>query len=1189
MRKLFAYAVCVAVIAALVGCLRGPAAGPAAPPAVEPVAEPAAAAEAAPEAGLASQVLEMTGARTKIVWAHQVGSQEKKHGSSSPDFELMGFDTGEGKSRVILPGPASYGNPSITSDGTRVVFTDVPNLKIYVVDWDGKNKKPFADGFALCTWVDPNTGTQWVYAGVAEFHSPIHRYQLDNPEVKKLVWSKVCSCSNGWQVSADGTRMGSEFPHPAAGVGVLPDGPWYHYGQGCEGCLAPDNSYRFFHMGESAGHSGVMMYDGGGLNKRMVPFVDLPGGRRGQDSWNPRWTTDVRFLTVSSPNGGPKQELYLGEFDEGFTRVLRWIRITERPGQDLCSHAWIDPGLGSRAGEVPLTVQFAAPPGGGQWKWDYGDGTKETAPAARHTYKKAGQYTVAARLGDTLVKGIVQAYPAKAPSVTKVVFYDEAHMALSFNEKIQLKDAKFSLKSGAPVKSHALTPDATRLRFELGGGNGKDDLLHAEGIYDFAQVPNSLAKRTIKIERPAWPSSRSGLEFLWEGNKRQNFQYDANAGAFTNAQTRLKGPARYGRFGEMALQGGVIHAIDAGKGVYEACRKSNQVTVEAVVLPANIYQGWAGGPRSIISCGWGGQRDSVNFRLAQEHDKLVMYLRQRSAENNRTSVERTELCAITDVAPSHVIVSYKPGELTCYLNGKRVIQTDALTGTLQWNRPPVQQGLNFGGIRPHNQPFWVVRATLPAFPVWRGTLEGVAMYSRALGAEEAAANFAAYDAIMKARTVAPRIKLRAKLAAKSDTPNAREIAPYRDALAVYEYDVEEILSGKYGPKKIRVAQWGLIDTRPAPVSAAAIGSTAVLVVEPFSDHPQLEAEMMSDTLEENYDLDLYADLANGPTGKPRLTAIRIRPYEVWLPPSEKLQLRALTYDQYFNQIKTKVKWSVKPGGSIDVGTAYGAGHSFPEARQPGKGTIDANGLFTGTDGTVTIAAAGADNPKVKGTSIIGVGDYPGVHPCRGMPLSLAAGNGGGNGFKGDIDRMRVYRRVLTPEEIADHAAGKGLEAKDADLVADWTFDRREGKAYPNLAADGLAANVSGTVEHVDDGEGGYIRLTGKGYLKVNPDPRLEISKDLTLEAWIRTKEGGHLFARTRVWSWGFSFSIKQQQMILDGLRRSWSALETGYKFAPDKWTHVVGVLGHGGLWQIYADGKLLKGYKTKPMIIRPSN
>ncbi|NQT20432.1 MAG: hypothetical protein HQ592_12050 [Planctomycetes bacterium] len=192
---------------------------------------------------------------------------------------------------------------------------------------------------------------------------------------------------------------------------------------------------------------------------------------------------------------------------------------------------------------------------------------------------------------------------------------------------------------------------------------------------------------------PAWPAGRSNLVFLWEGNKKQNFQYDVNAGAFTDAQMRVRGTARYDRFGEMALQGGVVFAVEAGQWIYRECSKSNQLTVEAVVLPANIYQGWPGGPRSIISCGSSGRPDAVNFRLAQEGDKLVMYLRQRPGENNRgrVSVERTELCAITDEAPSHVVVSYKPGELVCYLNGKPAIKTDAITGTLQWSSPPGQR------------------------------------------------------------------------------------------------------------------------------------------------------------------------------------------------------------------------------------------------------------------------------------------------------------------------------------------------------------------------------------------------------------------------------------------------------------------------------------------------------------------
>ena len=579
-----------------------------------------------------------------------------------------------------------------------MVYTDVSTGTIYVVDWDGSNKKAIAKGFALCTWIDPNNGTQWVYAGKAENQPPIHRYQIDHPEVSQLVWSRACSCTHGWQVSADGTRMGSLFPHPTAGVGILPDGPFYAYGNGCEANLARDNSYRFFHMGESIAHGGVNMYDANGNNKRVVPF-NIPGLPPRQESWAPRWSTDTRFLTVSSPNSGPKQELYLGQFDDSYTQVVRWIKITDQAGGDLCSDSWIDSGLGFRAGEVPITVQFTAPDAEGECAWDYGDGTKETAPAGKHTYTKPGTYSVTATRGGMREKGTVQASRAKAPSVTQVVFYDELHLALNFDERVQLKGAGLALKSGVAVKDSSLTPDGTRTRIELGGPIVAADTLTLDGIYDNAQVPNPLDKKDLRIQRPAWPSGRAGLVFLWEGDKKQNFQYDVNAKAFTGAHVRLQGAARYGRFGEMNLQGGVIFAVDAGRAIYDACTKSNQLTVQAAVLPANLHQGTAQRPTPIVSCDMGGGVDNVDFRLAQEADRLVFHLRNRSANpaQEGREVQRIELGTITDQAPSHVIVSYKPGDLACYLNGKKVVQTAAADGQLQWGNPSGQNGVNFGG------------------------------------------------------------------------------------------------------------------------------------------------------------------------------------------------------------------------------------------------------------------------------------------------------------------------------------------------------------------------------------------------------------------------------------------------------------------------------------------------------------
>jgi len=60
----------------------------------------------AARADLAQDILELTGARTKIVWVHCVQGRPKGWDAVTADYELKGFDTDEGTARVILPGPA---------------------------------------------------------------------------------------------------------------------------------------------------------------------------------------------------------------------------------------------------------------------------------------------------------------------------------------------------------------------------------------------------------------------------------------------------------------------------------------------------------------------------------------------------------------------------------------------------------------------------------------------------------------------------------------------------------------------------------------------------------------------------------------------------------------------------------------------------------------------------------------------------------------------------------------------------------------------------------------------------------------------------------------------------------------------------------------------------------------------------
>jgi len=383
----------------------------------------------------------------------------------------------------------------------------------------------------------------------------------------------------------------------------------------------------------------------------------------------------------------------------------------------------------------------------------------------------------------------------------------------------------------------------------------------------------------------------------------------------------------------------------------------------------------------------------------------------------------------------------------------------------------------------------------------------------------------------------------------------------------------------YARKKIRVARWGLVDGQPTPVTRAERGDAAYLVVEAFTDHPELDAEVVWDTLEEDFDLPLYVDPSIGPTGPPRLAGIRVTPSEVWLPLDHKQQFAAVLIDQYGNPIDGKVEWSVSVGGMIDPGMFYGGARYFDAFTQAGDGTIDETGLFTGTKtGMATVWAAAAEDPAVRGRARLGIGHIPAIIPSKHAPLRI--------GSSGDMLRARIYNRALTPEEIADHAAGKGLDTKDAGLLGNWDFEKIVYGAYRNTVGLGLSAKVVGEVERLEENGRKYLRFGGKGHLEVPQDRSLNMSKACTVEVWIRPGEGGYggpIIGKFSTDWWGFLLEMEANSLRL----RCMGDLSAKYTLPPDVWTYVAAVMGGNGMLQIYVNGKLLKEQKPHAFIVYP--
>jgi hypothetical protein len=233
----------------------------------------------------------------------------------------------------------------------------------------------------------------------------------------------------------------------------------------------------------------------------------------------------------------------------------------------------------------------------------------------------------------------------------------------------------------------------------------------------------------------------------------------------------------------------------------------------------------------------------VSFALVQSGDELG--IRLGTSLTGQLGSDLFSLGRLTTSEPTHVIVSYHPGRLTGYLNGKKVLDTDAVQGDLgTWSELDLLQfGMGHGSVSE-----------------WDGTIEGVALYSRFMEAGEAAANARAYLGLIAEREPVERIELRGELVGRSHVPTLKEIVPYREALVMYEYEVLEVLGGELGDEIVRVAQWAILDGSPQSILERKAGENDRLALEPLGLNPQVQNIYLSDTLELRLDLPVYLDV-----------------------------------------------------------------------------------------------------------------------------------------------------------------------------------------------------------------------------------------------------------------------------------------------------------------------------------------
>jgi len=584
----------------------------------------------------------------------------------------------------------------------------------------------------------------------------------------------------------------------------------------------------------------------------------LPGDRG--YLYFPMISSDSRLLAWAASDGAHDHEtsdydVFVAEIDPDTLDLLGPpLRVTRDPAVDRFPDVFLaELALGRLRGEAPFTVVFEAPIEGA-WQWRIQPATradagaeilsKTSARTLRHTFTEPGRYRVQARSGTQILGGLVRVQPARAPSVLAAEITAARAVTVRFDEPVTPDGAEIAFASGRKITGSTLAANGRSLLLALAEPITEDDTLRLAGVRDRAAVANTLAPVQMLVAAPTWPAKRDGLVFLWQSVAATN-QVETPA-ALGRRRTTLEasGRAYTDRSGAMVLAGG--HFLADGptmEGVLAGCRASNQIAIEATLTPAVEPVSSAGtGPGRILSFSSGAGRRNLN--LSQVGDELVLQI--NTPETLDASEPGQSLGRLPRGRTSHVLIAYEPGRLRYFRDGKLERDLSLATGGFfHWRLLPLLFGNEWQADRP-----------------WFGTVEGVALYNRVPTTREVRENARRYSALRSRRPTIARLVLQATLLARSRVPTLREIAPYRQALAIDAYRVVRVIEGVYAEDEVRVVRRALLDGERLPSVGDRPGTPITLRLEPFDAHPELESQYRADTLEARDDLPLY--FAPGP-------------------------------------------------------------------------------------------------------------------------------------------------------------------------------------------------------------------------------------------------------------------------------------------------------------------------------------
>ncbi len=324
---------------------------------------------------LGKSVEAFTGARTRVVWVEDVEKNSDTF-AKTRNLRLMGFDSRDGRDeRVILEKKSNYQFPLFTPDGSQIVYSDSREDRIHVVDWDGRNLRTLKeDASAAEVWQDPKTKVVWVYAQKQpnRGQAPIFRFPLKDPGKEEIVWKTSpieALPPGGFQLNRSGTKAAAGFPWPNIGLADVADETWVKHIDGCWPSMAPDDSMLSWTF--DGPHRELFMKDWKSGRSWQIPIATAPGVNQ-HETYHPRWSNHVQFMAMTGPyatgdkpskllSGADGVEIYLGKFNDHFTGLSAWFKLTDSKKGEFFPDIWIAGGELSNIQNEPGPPRVASP------------------------------------------------------------------------------------------------------------------------------------------------------------------------------------------------------------------------------------------------------------------------------------------------------------------------------------------------------------------------------------------------------------------------------------------------------------------------------------------------------------------------------------------------------------------------------------------------------------------------------------------------------------------------------------------------------------------------------------------------------------------------------------------------------------------------------------------------------------